>query len=196
MRIESMPKNLKIQPYFPDQKLSDIAKEIKNKIAIVFQDDELQYSYQDLQSNINAYSRILLNNKVNKSDVVIFCLPRSTDYVFWMFAIWQVAAIYLPIDPDQGGDYLHAVTQQVQNSLIITNSELAKKFYITKYINVADAHPIKMRNDENNNEIDAEITSLPKRDITDFSYIVSSSGSSGKPKIIANRYEGFASRIS
>jgi len=68
-----------------------------NKTAIYFQDSSM--SYIELLAQINRLSTTLSERGVKAGDIVGIAESRSPQFIYSIFALWNIGAAYVPLDP-------------------------------------------------------------------------------------------------
>src|SRR5262249_37417815 len=70
--------------------------------AIACVDARRSVSYRELNATANAVARHLMAGGVRRTNVVMVCLPRSTDLAAVLLAVLKTGAAYCWIDPADG----------------------------------------------------------------------------------------------
>ncbi|WPN60176.1 non-ribosomal peptide synthetase [Pseudomonas sp. P9_31] len=82
----------------PSQMLRIWAERTPDAIAISGEDGT--YTYGQLSERVDALARGLAEQGIQRGSLVATCLKRDTSLAVTMLALWQLGAVYLPIDPD------------------------------------------------------------------------------------------------
>ena len=154
--------------------IADWAASTPDVIAIEEQGRTL--SYAQLEARISDIARWLDGQGVKRGDYVALNLPRSTDLVVLLLAVWRAGAAYLPLDPEWPEARKRRVLEDAQPVLVVS----AEK---------AEAEPTSLalpgiRSVGLPQEVDeaGSALSFPEPDLGDVAYLLYTSGSTGTPK--------------
>jgi len=158
-----------------------------NNTALVFKNEKLTYS--QFNTKINQLANYLINQDINKGDVVAVMCERSIDMMIYIYSIIKVGAIYVPIDielPKKRIDYMMMqsnVKAVLSNSMVECNYD--KNQYSTIFV------------DKLQDEISAFCELNPNIQINpkDAAYIIFTSGSTGVPKGVVNSHLAISNRL-
>ena len=152
-----------------EETLADIfresAKKIPNKIALVFNDEQI--TYQQLDNWSDAVALYLHDQGIGAGSFVGLWHPRSLQLHVAILGIVKAGATYVPIDIEMPQDRVETVLQDVGAVACFTKNNLD---IVCKKLEVE--------------AIPTQAISLPNiaRASTDYAYILYTSGSTGKPK--------------
>lgn len=135
------------------------------KKAIYFGDEYL--TYQQLESLSDSYAADLLLRGIKKNDVVSIMLTTDLTFIPIIFAIQKIGAIFTPLNSDFSEEKIKHILSETNSKFLITNQEVKKTFVNITIINV---HELK------------ENLMLKQRTNHKISYIMFTSGTTGKPK--------------
>lgn len=183
--------NTEIDYSFGNKRLNDILKSnvsgYPDKIALVHNDQYI--SYKTLYDHYFNISNGLLKYGVKKNTVICVSLDRSVDLIYMVLAIWEVGAIYLPIETKYP-------TKRIQN--IIDDSNAAYFISTTENI-LSKSNELINVNLININELCAiKHDECIVNDVflgNDISYIIYTSGSTGKPKGVIVKHNGMLNHL-
>lgn len=166
------------------QRLVEIVKKYPERTALSC--NQLKISYQELYAYITYLSNHLSKIGIAKSDCIALILPNSTEFAIAFYAIAELNAIALPINPLFKEDELKYYIIDSNVNAIITNSdgaEISRKIIskIDKKIELIVLDDIALLTKEVNNSTIAEKNSNPSTFTGNVLYQYSS-GSTGKPK--------------
>ncbi|MBT2787102.1 MULTISPECIES: amino acid adenylation domain-containing protein [unclassified Halomonas] len=145
--------------------------------AIAIEEQGRTLSYTQLEARTNGIAGWLDSQGVKHGDYVALNLPRSTDLVVLLLAVWRVGAAYLPLDPEWPVERKRRVLEDAQPALVVSTeygeAELA-----------ALAFP-GIRSLGLPREVEGAGSSalpFPEPDLSDVAYLLYTSGSTGTPK--------------
>jgi amino acid adenylation domain-containing protein len=138
-----------------------------NQSAIIWQNESFEYKQIALWTARVAGHLKRLN--VSQGDVVALACSRSPYWVSAMLAIWQIGAIYVPIDDSLPETRVTNILQQVSPQLVLVEDDrlefLAEKVNIKELLNK-----------------EVETAACVKISSKDPAYIIFTSGTTGLPK--------------
>ncbi|BAY91325.1 MULTISPECIES: non-ribosomal peptide synthetase [unclassified Tolypothrix] len=148
-----------------------------DKIAVVFQDQQL--TYRELNSQANQLAHYLQALGVTADVPVGIYLERSLDMVVGLLAILKAGGAYVPLDPTYPQERLAFMLADTQISVLLTYKKLVEGITQDALHIICldkDRELIKSQNSENlANQVTAD----------NLAYIIYTSGSTGKPKGIS-----------
>ena len=152
-----------------------------NKIAVVFEDEQLTYA--QLNTRSNQLARYLQKLGVRPETIVGIYLERSPSFIISLLAILKAGAAYLPLDPNLPTESLIFRLQDADVNTVITQQKLLSNLSQSslKIISLdTDAGTISNEKEDN---LSSKIT--PKNLV----YLLFTSGSTGKPKAVAVEHQ-------
>ncbi len=153
-----------------------------NKIAIVYEDQQL--SYRELNEKANQLADRLIkqlasSHSENQDKLIGICLGRSLEMIISMLAIIKAGAAYVPLDPQNPRERLSYILDNTKMKIVITTQALNQKL---NFINENNRHVICL--DKSKDEIAMGSSENPNLAIqpSDLVYVIYTSGSTGLPK--------------
>ncbi len=154
--------------------ISKQAKRTPDRIAVEF--GEASLTYTELEKRSNQVARFLKTEGVKPRALVGISMSRSESMLVTLLGIWKAGAGYVPLDPNYPIDRLQYMCEHSKLSLVITESQLAKKS------NRFDKPVLFI--DECAKQIQLQSTRPVESEFAanDTAYVIYTSGSTGKPK--------------
>jgi amino acid adenylation domain-containing protein/natural product biosynthesis luciferase-like monooxygenase protein len=106
----------------PSQMLRTWAERTPDAIALSGQ--EGTYTYRQLSERVDALARGLAGQGIQRGSLVATCLQRDASLAVAMLALWQLGAVYLPIDPDHPASRSVQVLRKSQAKVVLTSAAL------------------------------------------------------------------------
>jgi long-chain acyl-CoA synthetase len=162
---------MSLEPQNIPQLLQDRAAAAPDKIFLISEADERQFTYSEFEALVRRVAGMLWANGVRKGDVVSLLLPNSVEYVVAYFACWQLGALAGPINS-------MLKTQEIE--YVISNSE-------SKVLLVGSAYESRIENKnfivfDDVGKVNAEPIDPANISTDDEAIIIYTSGTTGKPK--------------
>lgn len=110
---------------FLDQIILSWGETQPSKVAIIYRDQDLTYG--QLKNRVRALAAGLKLAGVKEGDFVATLLEPGLDITAALLAIGQVGAIYAPLDPEHPDEQLQERLEDIQASLIVTQSSLRER---------------------------------------------------------------------
>ena len=155
------------------QLLAQTAARFPEKTALVFQEQSL--TYRRLHETANQLATYLVEQGIQKGDIVGVALDRSPEMLITLLAIIKAGAAYLPLDPAYPHDRIAYMLTDSSARMVVTSK---------KYAGRLDTLVIEVEVEKALTESSAFPTSEPTVSAggNDLAYILYTSGSTGKPK--------------
>ncbi|MEH2000618.1 MAG: amino acid adenylation domain-containing protein [Nostoc sp.] len=148
-----------------------------NKIAVVFEDQQLTYA--QLNSKANQLADYLQQRGVKPEVLVGLCTERSLLMIIGLLGILKAGGAYLPLDPTLPKESFASRLQDTQIPVILTQQRLVDVLPThTAHIVCLDTDWDIITQHKDENPI-SEVT------IENLVYVLFTSGSTGKPKGVA-----------
>ena len=102
--------------------LSSQAKRHPDKLALIFKDR--RWSYAEIQREVDRVANGLLRLGVRKGDRIAFFLPNCGEFLFSVFAVTKIGAVFVPLNPQYIAEEAEYVLQHSEASMVLTSPEL------------------------------------------------------------------------
>ncbi|KAI1630040.1 linear gramicidin synthetase subunit C [Exophiala viscosa] len=152
---------------------------------VALEDDKVTYTYAELDQKVDDLANRLRQHGVGRDKLVGVLLPRSANYVITCLAALRAGGAFLVLELAYPPDLLVDVIEDSKPAVVVTyRAEIGK---------IKDRAPIIVLDDEKETEANGhteEPSPLPPDDDLDrLSFVAYSSGTTGKPKGIANPHK-------
>ncbi|MEC0134709.1 amino acid adenylation domain-containing protein, partial [Paenibacillus odorifer] len=146
--------------------------------SIIFNKEEI--TYKVLNEKVNQLAHYLLNNGMEKEELVGVYMKKSIDLIISILAVLKAGGAYVPLDPINPAERLNYIIKDSQITKIITNGnlvDLKKEDTQSNSIQIIDLSVEKFK-------IMQESILNPDISIStnNLSYVIYTSGSTGQPK--------------
>jgi acyl-CoA synthetase (AMP-forming)/AMP-acid ligase II len=102
--------------------LSARARRHPDKLALIFK--ERRWSYAEFQREADRVANGLLRIGVKKGDRIAFFLPNCAEFLFSVFAVTKIGAVFVPLNPQYIAEEADYVLQHSEASVALTSPEL------------------------------------------------------------------------
>lgn len=154
--------------------------------AVALEDDSTTYTYAQLDDKVDALAQRLRGRGVSRDSLVGVLLPRSADYVIVCLAALRAGGAFLVLELAYPPDLLADVIDDARPAVVVTYRAEVGKVKEGVPLITLDDEAADIHGDAVNGDVD-EATPLPPDDDLDrLSFVAYSSGTTGKPKGIAN----------
>lgn len=168
------PQNKSLSRLFAEQ-----VEKNPDKIALVYQNQEL--TYRELDQKANSLARLLQAKGVKKDTIVGLMVKRSFEMIIGMLGVLKAGGAYLPLDPGYPEARIVYMLEDSNAKILMTQSGLESglKFQIDKiYLDDPESYAGDISNPEE--------TGGPH----DLAYVIYTSGSTGNPKGVMVEQKG------
>lgn len=135
--------------------------------------DEFTFSYQQFYQLINQFSNYLINCGVQSGDYVCVLLNRNHFNYICMLALFNVGAIYVPIDPKYPQERIDYIIEDLNAKFLISQKNLHHNIHIQYRIDIDDFK-------EHASQYAIEFPHV--NGTLDDCYVIYTSGTTGNPK--------------
>ena len=162
------------------QRFESQVKKTPEATAVIFEDESL--SYAALNARANQLAHYLLEQGVQKDEIVALCIDRSFEMVIGLLAILKAGGAYVPIDPKYPGDRIAYMVEDSKANIILTKecirTSLPQSKSTVVSIDTLDTNSYSVENPE---------TGLTSANLA---YLIYTSGSTGQPKGVMVEHRG------
>lgn len=150
------------------------AQSLPDKIAVVFEDEQLTYS--ELNRRANKLAHYLQKLGVGPDTLVGVYMNRSLEMVIGLYGILKAGGAYVPLDPSYPPSRLEFMLEDTQVKVLLTQTALIESFKF-EHLNLVcldtDWETVTPASEEN-----------PASGVTPehLAYVIYTSGSTGRPK--------------
>jgi amino acid adenylation domain-containing protein len=150
---------------------ADTASRFADNQALISADRQL--SYRQLQVEVDTLAAQLYQAGIRPGDLIGVCLPRDSQLIITLLAIFRCQAAYLPLDPEYPKDRLQYIVTDAAVRAIISSDELQSVLalqdapvWLLPQLQQMSAEPLP------------ELSGQPQQ----LAYCIYTSGSTGRPK--------------
>lgn len=157
-----------------DELVEDQARRTPDRIAVVFEQQQL--TYRELNEQADRVAQHLAMLGVGPDQRVGLCVERSTAMLVGMLGILKAGGAYVPLDPTYPRDRLAFILDDAAPAVLLTQQSLSNLFLPRNVrilcIDALSPHPA----------VGDGARSNPERRPGDLAYVLYTSGSTGQPK--------------
>ena len=93
-----------------------------DKLALVFQDR--RWSYAEFQREVDRAANGFLRMGAERGDRIAFVLPNCPEFLFAVFALTKIGAVFVPLNPQYTAEEAEYVLHHSETSIALTSPEL------------------------------------------------------------------------
>lgn len=154
------------------------------KIAV--KGENIALTYESLLNKIQYYGAFLVEQGVEKNEIVLLYMDNSIDAIVMIYSILALGAVYMPINTEIPFEKVCNISKQESVKMVLLDSQTAyykEQFQITTHvIRVGEIEPITN-------------IQFPDLSDSDSACCIMTSGSTGEPKGIILQYAGILNHL-
>jgi acyl-CoA synthetase (AMP-forming)/AMP-acid ligase II len=105
-----------------NEMLQSRVKQHPEKLALIFKDN--QWSYAGFQREVDRVANGFIRIGVKSGDRIAFVLPNCAEFLFAVFAVTKIGAVFVPLNPQYTAEEAEYVLQHSEAAVVITSPEL------------------------------------------------------------------------
>ncbi|MFG3297141.1 amino acid adenylation domain-containing protein, partial [Streptomyces sp. NPDC048179] len=150
--------------------------------AVALRSGGRSLTYAEVDARSDALARGLVARGVVRESRVGLCLPRGTEAVVAILAVWKAGGAYVPLDPEYPSDRLAYMVVDSAAEFVLVSEETADLL-------PEDVATVRL------DELDATSGELPEIAAGQLAYVIYTSGSTGRPKGVAVGHASVANLV-
>jgi acyl-CoA synthetase (AMP-forming)/AMP-acid ligase II len=148
--------------------------------VLVYEGVERSYTRAEVEDSIGRLAEALRTAGVQPGNAVAVSLPNGVGVIVALFAVWEVGAVYVPVNPRLSDAEVAHVLEQVPPAVAVTTGEDAARFTVPVVSRDGDGAWWPSR---------TPASGAPTHD-PDVALISFTSGTTGRPKPVLLRLSG------
>lgn len=166
---------LELKNRFITDYLTDNAKNLSDKPALIFEDKT--YSWSEFLKKVEQAANFVLSQleQPDEQKIIGVLMPNSDEFIFSYFGIIHAGHIAMPLDPNFKDLEFHQVVDQMHPEFTITNKDYQEHFRSSDKFIIYD---------EINDSKNASIQPLRLTPQTQIASMLFTSGTTGNPKSV------------
>ncbi|MFH8447552.1 amino acid adenylation domain-containing protein [Streptomyces sp. NPDC018026] len=167
------------------------AQVVRTPDALAVVSDREPVTYAELDARANRLAHYLSAQGVGRESLVGLCLPRSTEMIAAILAVWKAGAAYVPLDPEYPADRLAYMLTDSRASVLVGTGEVLDELPVGRIRTVDLDDPLVM------GALAGQPAQTPQRTLRkdELAYVMYTSGSTGRPKGVAVTQGGLANYV-
>src|SRR5688572_1890287 len=97
-------------------------KQHPEKLALIFK--ESRWSYAEVQREVDRIANGFIRIGVKRGDRIALVLPNCAEFLFAVFAVTKIGAVFVPLNPQYTAEEAEYALQHSEASIVITSPEL------------------------------------------------------------------------
>src|SRR4026209_1257703 len=93
-----------------------------DRLALIFKDR--RWTYAEFQREVERVANGFVRPGVPKNDRVAFFLPNCGEFLFSVFAVTRIGAVFVPLNPQYIAEEAEYVLHHSEASIVLTSPEL------------------------------------------------------------------------
>ncbi|GGG24223.1 hypothetical protein GCM10011344_26200 [Dokdonia pacifica] len=154
-----------------------------DEIALLFEDTQL--TFKELDVKTNQLANFLVEQGVEKENLIPICIDRSLEMVIGILAILKVGGAYVPIDPRYPQERIQYILEDTHAKLVVSSKEHASAIQVLPVVCLDDFTYESYATTFSGDEI------LPNQ----LAYCIYTSGTTGNPKGVLNEHQALVNRL-
>lgn len=167
------------------QELFTTAQKYPQKIAVIL--DDQAWTYSELIGNIACVVNHLQNLQTSRGQIIYQYMDRGFEMVCGLFGILCADGVYCSIDPTEPADRLVGLLQQIKGHYVLLHTRTRHQFPLT-----AVRHMVSLDVVVHSLSCGEEIRDLPTCSGRGAAYIICTSGTSGRQKLVLHTHKSFS----
>ncbi|PHM44696.1 linear gramicidin synthetase subunit B [Xenorhabdus mauleonii] len=147
--------------------------------------DGITLTYKELAEKAGAVAQLLISQGVVSGDVVAIFMERSATSLIAALAIWAVGAAYIQLEASEPDGRITDLIERAGVTKVLTDDSNYQRIALYPYINL-DKQTLEPQ----------EYLPVSGRKASDLAYFVSTSGSTGVPKLVAIEHSSIMNYVS
>ena len=141
-------------------------------------DSSHSITYSELKNESNRLANAILKLKPGYEETFVVLMPRSVEFVIAILGIWKSKCVYLPVDPDFPNTRIRQMIRDGGASHVIINAKDDLDNELTTLLEEDGISLLEL----NRTYRYSEVLPVPEIDGNHLSYMIFTSGTTGKPK--------------